>query len=141
MGPLVLGSIVVACAPDETSAPGVHDTLTGTFTGTYTLQSVDGTDLPTVIITGFNRSSMSVQHGALTFDGSSLRLAITGPLNGGASPITLGTGATYSVTDTDSLQSSNGVGGRVWKDSATLNTGPFTLAGTHWFRFVRSADP
>jgi hypothetical protein len=131
---MLLATVLASCSHDSpTAALPVK-----TFTGSYAMITVDGLDLPTTIVTGFTGRNMDLQQGQLVFDGSSLVLNITGPLGGSGNAVTLGTGATYTVGGADSLRSTSGVSGRVWADSADVQTLSFTLAGAHRFRFVRA---
>jgi hypothetical protein len=134
--PVLFAALLASCTHDSPTEP----LAVKTFTGTYAMITVDGLDLPTTIVTGFGGRNMTLQQGRLVFDGSSLALNITGPIDGGANSITLGTGATYTVAGADSLRGALGVSGRVWADSADLQTSSFTLAGAHRFRFVRAAS-
>lgn len=131
--PVLFAAVLASCTHDSPTAA----LPVTTFTGTYAMITVDGLDLPTTIVTGFTRRKMDLQQGQLVFDGSSVVLYITGPLDGAGNPVTLGSGATYTVAAADSLRSF-GVSGRVWADSADVQTLSFTLAGAHRFRFVRA---
>ena len=136
LGAIALVQALASCSHEAarmTSPPPPR-----TFDGTYALMAIDGLALPQTIVTGLTGASMHVEQGRLVFDGSSLLLQITGPLNGGGNAVTLGTGGTYTVVGADSLQSGGGVSGRVWADSANIGTLSFTLAGAHRLRFVRA---
>jgi hypothetical protein len=109
------------------------------FSGEYGLTSVDGQALPATVVTGFfGGATMNVQHGRLAFEGNTFILEIVGPVNGTGSPVTLATGGTYTAGGANVLQSSYGVNGRVWVDSADVTTQGQALVGAHRYRFTRA---
>jgi hypothetical protein len=132
----LMGLAALACAPERSIQPADP----ATFTGRYDPTAIDGVLLPTTAATGFANSTMSVQQGTLSFEGSVYTINITGTIQPNANPITLGTGGAYTVEGADGLRSAYGAEGRVWPDSAEVRTSSGTLVGAHRFRFLRTGD-